>query len=140
MKTVSQKLPAHDFDENVRPGHPVMADIDVAGRTGDNPAEPRYPAAPDSRNITTAEHVGGGVAAELDICEPPIADIEQTAAYLAINVLNSGDLQYAKEAIAATLAQERRRCVRIVGVHFPQAVDGRAENAVLDIERGAIIR
>jgi hypothetical protein len=65
------------------------------------------------------------------------ADLALAAEYLALNILNCGDIAYANEAIIATLANERRRCARLVGVAFPQAEDERAEAAIRGIENGS---
>lgn len=64
-------------------------------------------------------------------------DLTLSAEYLALNVLNSGDMSYAKEAIDAALSAERMRCVRIVGQRFRQADDHRVEQAIHDIENGS---
>jgi hypothetical protein len=64
-------------------------------------------------------------------------DLTLSAEYLALNVLNSGEMTYAKEAIEAALRAERMRCVRIVGQCFRQADDHRVEQAIHDIENGS---
>lgn len=71
--------------------------------------------------------------------DAPISDdIALSAEYLALNVLNSGEMEYAKKCIAAALAAERRRCARILGASFPQAEDERVESAIEKIEKGTM--
>jgi hypothetical protein len=64
------------------------------------------------------------------------SDLALAAEYLALNILNSGDMAYAKEAIETTLMRERFRCAEIVHAHFPRS-EPRAGLAVADIVRGA---
>lgn len=163
MKTFSQKLPALKPNEDARRAHPAATKLasatvklleagaalgktvaNVPGHTG---PESHFAEGEEAYN-RAAEAYADAVVAVIAASHlpwdftgtPPAPDIAEAASYLAINILNVGELKYAKEAIAATLAQERSRCAQVVGFHFPRTEDERAEKAILDIERGRIVR